>query len=412
MPFLGLVGVPAAEISYGAFRAAVNAGGVFGAELAAAEATAVVGLTTAAAAVVGSGLAGIAIGQAILRGLERPDTPLPVRQLYKVAGGQGRVGVVFDFEFTNGVPHPQYVEVDAPFVGVLAEIEAGGGGRTNYYLLSPPATRTGLALIAAENVIVAPYIVSATKLSTGQPAEALKIPSYPPTPLRSPVKVPTAIPIPGLPDFPISPEIIPYTPAPIEKPGEEKVPGIIIQIPETGTQIAFTPTGVRISNYSAPSTVPYEVPQTPPPPTDKKIAEPPCPCPEQDSTEVLCRLKALEKGLLDDGYDYTTRVYTLGGGANIDGISDEFYSLTIEVIDSAEPIKKQRPSGSSDTVWFAGWYTFRIAGKSGDRNPISYQSSTYFAPSGATGFGVSIAYFGTAIATVVTRKLRDYADNC
>lgn len=411
---IGLAGVTAGEISYAAFRAAAAANTALAPALAAAESTAVAALASSAAAVVGAGVAGVLIGQAILRNLEYTGVEPPVRQLYKVAGGQGRVGVTFDFEFTNGTPHPQYVEVDSPFVGILAEIESGGGGRTNYYLLSPPSTKVGLALVASSSVIVTPYIVSVVKVSNGQPAEARKVPSYPIQPLREPFKQPTTIPIPGLPDFPITPEIAPAEDVPEGDEDTEKVPGVAVKIPELGLQVTFTPTGVRIGFYKTPLEDPNSIPNPPKPPGNQTPAKPECcECPEQEGLEeVLCRLKELEDELLNDGYTVTNAFTGNAQCHKVDNIEKEFFQLSVAITSQPANAKINNYPSPAFAVYQAGWYAWTYGGTPSDRLPIQFSSNVFTPPEGADGFmvGLNTGYAATCIYS--RREKKGYIDNC
>lgn len=411
---IGLAGVAAGEISYAAFRAAASASTALAPALAAAEATATAALVGSAAAVVGAGVAGVLIGQAILRNLEYTGAEPPVRQIYKVAGGQGLVAVTYDFEFTNGTPHPQTVVVPAPFVGILAELEEGGGGRTNYYLLSPPSTKTGLALIASESVIVTPYIVSVTKVSDGQPAEARKVPSFPYTPLRVPFKQPTTIPIPGLPPFPITPEIAPAPEIPEDDSDTEKVPGVAVKIPELGLQVTFTPTGVRIGFYKTPLEQPDDLPPVPQPPTTQPPAKPECcEAPEVEGIdEIICRVQTIQDELLNDGFDVTPAFTGEGQSQKIQNINSEFFRLEVAITQAPVNASKYAYAAPANQVFQAGWYSWLYGDTPSDRYPIQFASSEYRPPKGVNGFmvGLNDGYLCTCIYSYRTEQ--GYIDSC
>jgi hypothetical protein len=409
-----VLGEAAAVLSYEAFKAASATGTAFGGLLTAARAAAIAAIATDGALVAGAGLAGFAIGQEILRKLEYTGVEPTVRQFYKAPPGVGRIRVFAANKFINQ-PEELFENVfDSPVVGPVSFDTPAGlrmgvlagasltfvqyvqGGRELY---ERPLTITN---VTAENGTAVPGL--------------LKLPTFAPTFPAEPLKFPTTIPIaPGVPDFPIVPYVVP-NPAndPDQEDDKAKTPGVIVKVPETGTQITFTPTGVQIQRYSAPETKPYEVPKIPPPPGTFPPATQECPCPETESKddEIICRLKALQEELLDDGYSLDLRTQGPAQCLSATGFDKEFRYLETNAI--AVPKNAKRipyPAPGIDTV-FVGNVQFMIAGIPGEVIPIRGERQITVAPPGATGYTISGAFGFTISAAAYLYEKKDYIDNC
>jgi hypothetical protein len=260
-------------------------------------------------------------------------------------------------------------------------------------------------------------IVSVTKLD-GTPVEGLKkVPGYLPTSPNVPFKNPTTVPtFPGQPDFPITPTVIPN---PSNNPADdesEEEPGVIVKIPETGQQIRFTPSGVSIGRYKAPDTEPFEVEISPPPIDPPRVAAPPCPCPEDKpdpkKDEILCRVKALQGALLNDGYTYTTTAGGSGQGVIVDISPNEIYAVAVQVTAVPADQKQQKAATGTPTVFYLGWFSWVYAEFPGERLPVHFLNTNWIAPAGATGYLVSLHDGVSATSQYLTRQPKDYVDRC
>ena len=414
MPFLGFIGTPPTPIPYSVFNQLATGTGFGASTLRAGAEAAKFAIPRAASWVVGAGTLGFFIGQKILENLEYTGPDIPIRQQYRAPGGQGILRVNTRYQLVNGVPQFRSVEGESPAVAPVSQPVDGQVFR-NGVLFGAGESFTPI-ITAAPDLFISPLeVISVEKVGGGtvnfqkSPVPALPIVPY------QPIRLPTTVPVqPGQPDFPITPTVIP---APENDPDEDNKngePGVIVQIPEVGIQLKFTPTGVSVGAYKAPGTSTSTQPKIPPPPLTPPPARDVCPCPESEdkSAEIICRIKKLQEDLLDDGYEYTSRGQNVGPGANVDGLPDELYGVEVTVTDSVQPIKKERPSGTSDTVWYAGWFYFRRNGRNLSRTPISFAGNFFVAPEGADGYGVSIAYGGTAICSAITRVKKQYVDNC
>lgn len=386
-----------------------------GAEVAAALAAVGTAAALSPAIVLGAGIAGAILGEQLWQkyGLNgNPPALLP-----PVSGGQANTSyrVYQSYKLfnqpRNSNPYP------TPIPGPIYGYQYDQQGDSRAYFISAANNSKNFTIDAPADAFEEfPTITSIERLDGLPDPGSLPRNFQDRPPQEFPIVVPSEITLPGDPTpTPINPEVYP-SPAvePTSDPDQKREPGVIVKIPETGTQIQVTPDGGFKTRYVPGPGSPNVAEQPPAPPTTKKVATDPCPCPENktDLTEVLCRVKALEKGLLVGDYVYTPHVFDLGNGGEIPDLPDEFFSLRIQVTDSSQPIKKERPSGSSRTVWYAGWFYFRFDNSSSLRTPINFADSQFLAPEQANGFGVSISYGGTCTCTAVTRKRKDYVDAC
>jgi hypothetical protein len=267
-----------------------------------------------------------------------------------------------------------------------------------------------------EQVVKPLTVISVTKVDGTPVPQLRKVPGYAPTFFPAPFKLPTTIPIsPSIPDFPITPTVIPNPDNdPDADDDKAKEPGVVVQIPEMGTQIVFTPTGVTVGRYRSPETEPTEAPKVPPPPGTPPPAEQECPCPEEENKdeEIICRLKALQKEILGDGFTEEIRQF---GGAQcfqVLGLGSGFYKVEVRAIATPENAKRiSYPEPGVDTV-FVGNLQFIISGVVTEPIPIRGERQINLAPEGASGYVVSGA-FGFAIDSLAyIRTKKEYIDNC
>lgn len=414
MPVIGLVGAPPTPITYDAFDALAARATAYGRSLAAARQAAQFALLRGAGVVVGGGLFGFAIGQAIMDKVSQETQEIPVRQLYKVPGNQGNIRVlstvtlqgVGELNFDNVFPSPVVMPVALP---------ASGGTFRYGALVGPNATFVGFFQSAPDQQL-SPFRVTSVNKENGDPANFQKVPApaFPIVPYE-PVKVPTTIPIiPGEPDFPITPTVYPAPENDPDKDDKQGEPGVIVKIPELGTQIKFSPTTVTIGRYKDPETATTEEPVPKFPPGTLPPASNVCPCPEDEdsSKEIICRLKALEKGLLSDGYDYKTTVGASGQGGVVSGIADELVYVELQIQSFAPYERTQRSAPGTPTVYFIGWFSWLIGNFPSERTPISYLNHNFIAPPNATGYLYSLHDGANATSKYITRTAKDYTDLC
>lgn len=411
---LTFAGEAAQTLAYPAYNALKNIAPTFAALAEAAEAAAVAAAVADGALILGAGFAGYAIGEAILAQLRPTPPPIPTQNAWK--GGQPGTKIrVLAHSVTNNTGRSNFDNVfDSPIIGPVFRYQ-GGGVYVAGVVAGPNAQLVGYVSGSPTSFSDFFTIDSVETVNGGTVPEMFKTPTPQLKPVPEAPKLPATVPFPGFPDgFPITPTVVPN---PNNNPDGDDIgtqPGIMVKIPEAGLQFEYTPTGVRTSRYTGPDTRPFELPQLPPPPTAPKVATEPCPCPESkvDLSEVLCRLKALESGLLTDGYAYTTHVGGSGQGQVVSAIADELLYVEIQ-IDSFSPKERtQRSAPGTPTVFFIGWFSWVIGQFPSERMPISYLNHNFIAPPNATGYLYSLHDGATATHRYVTRKTKDYVDNC
>jgi hypothetical protein len=414
MAFLGFVVTPATPLSYPVFNAAASAVGTAGAIFNAAKAAAIAAIVGQGALVAGAGFAGFALGQQILRSLEYTGVEPTVRQLYKAPAGSGNLRVFAISKFVNQ-PEINYENVFPSPVVIPVSFETQGSVRQGA-LVGPNATFVPY-LQAGRDLIERGLEVTSITAENGSPVpNLLKLPQYAPVFPVEPFKLPALVPVtPGIPDFPITPTVVPN---PDNEPdqGDEKAktPGVIVQIPETGQQFIFTPGGVVVQRYRSPKTEPFEAPKVPPPPGTQPPATQECPCPEGENKddEIICRIKTLQKEILDDGF--LESLQTFGGAQSFEvlNLSEGFYK--VETNATVVPKNAKRisyPAPGKDTV-FVGNLQWIISGVVTEPVPIRGERQIMLAPEGARGYVVSGA-FGFQINSIAySRTKKDFIDLC
>jgi hypothetical protein len=209
-------------------------------------------------------------------------------------------------------------------------------------------------------------------------------------------------------------------PNPGNEPGEdneERPPGIVVQIPQTGQQLTFSPDGVRLGNYASPTSRPFIVPQAPIPPGGKTATPPCCPEPEptpstDKSAEIICRLKTLQTEILNDGTDRTSGATPAAPSGFYEELAADFYKVVMRVTQRPSNLRIQSSTSPAADVWFVGWFAWVENGFPGERLPLQFENQTFLAPKNVTGFVYQVNFGCLAIATWQRRVKRPYIDNC
>lgn len=413
---LALVGAPG-KLTWEAYKAAKALGGVLAAVFGAAEAAAVGGLIGSTAAAVGAGVGGFMIGEYILKQLELPQTMPPPGEYFEFNTPGQFAEVQYD-TFIEGV------QQNFGIWGSIGETPSRGlfnrkeDGNWIFYFLDANEDRR-LLFSTSSTVTSAEVKILNFRLSgTTTPITPTKrLPSYAPNKSNPVQPVPTTIPIPGFPDFPISPRVVPNPGNDDPNENEEREPGVVVQIPETGQQIKFTPSGVEITNFRNPSTEPTRVP---PPilPPGISAATPPC-CeseppepPEIDLTEIICRIKTLQDEILDDGYNYRTVNTNQAQSGRYEEFDVEFERVKIQIQQRPGNLRIQSSNSPAMDVWYVGWFSWIVNGFPGERIPIHFSDSNFLPPIGVTGFMFQLNAGCEGFGAARIRDKRPYIDNC
>ncbi len=408
---LALVGAPS-RLTYEAYKALKASGGALGAVLGASEAAALGAIAAQTAAALGAGVGGFLIGQAILNGLEQPPV-LPDMGEYCEAGNpQQSVRLVYDY-FVDGVQifSDQVSQfIIAPIKGMFFRVIAGSA---TWFVFDG----NGLQ----QNLVSTTNTVSGTRFELksfingeSQPiAPTKRLPSYlPKNPDRPKPALPTLVPFPGVLPLPITPTVVPNPGNDDPSENEERPPGVVVQIPQTGTQVRYEPGGVTISNYNAPNREPFRVPPLVLLPGATAATPPCCESEPPDLTEIICRLKALENGLLDDGFDFTVRSTPDAQSGKVLDPSKTFDVVNVFVSSRPSNLRIQNSTPPVANVWYVGWFSWLTNGKEGIRTPLHFQESAFIAPDGVEGFVYQLNSGCTGFAGYTTKVKRDYVDVC
>lgn len=417
MVVLGLVGAPAAPMSYAAYNALAAGGSALGATFGAAKSAALAAMASTAALALGAGVGGFLLGQAILEGLNEPQVLPDMGEYFEAGAPQQLVKLVYDYYVNDQQlfsDQPSQFLL-APVKGIFFRIIEGAstwfvfdGNGVQQTIVSTTNTSGGTrfelkGFINGNNETIAP-----TK----------RLPSYvPKNPDRPQPRPPTPIPIPGVPDLPITPVVVPNPGNDDGEEGEERPPGLVVQIPQTGQQIRFTPEGVYVTNYNAQNREPYRIPPPNIPPGGT-TATPRC-CddgepepPDERIDEIICRVKALQETLLDDGYTFITGVTPTAQSGSATGGEGEWYRVNVDVISRPANLRIQPSTNPAPDVWYVGWFSWVSGGFPGDRQPLHFKTQTFLAPPNVDGFiyQLNAGCAGTAIYERRVRK--PYVDLC
>lgn len=416
MVTLALVGAPS-RLTYEAFKAAKAAGGALGALFGAAQAAAVSGMIGSTAAALGAGALGFFIGDQILKSLEEPQELPPPGEYYEFNTPGQFAEAQFD-TFVDGEQRNFGIWGDIGETPTRGLFNAREGALWSFYFIDKNGTRRNLFTTASSADSAEVRILNFRLKGTNTPVvPTKKLPSYAPN-KNNPVKpVPTTVPIPGFPGFPISPRVVPNPGNDEPEEGEERTPGVVVQVPELGMQFRFTPGDVQITNYNAPNKEPFRVPPPIAPPNGK-AATPRCceddsPEPEPPNfDEIICRLKALQDELLNDGTDRVSGGTPTAQSGFYEDLDGGFYKVQMNLVDKPRNAKVQPSTSPAMDVIFCGWFAWVENGFPGERLPIHFQNQTFLAPSKVTGFMYQYYSAHSGNAQWQRRTKREYVDFC
>lgn len=414
MAFLGFVGAPPTALNYAAYKAAKLASPALAALFAASEAAAVAAMIGNTAAVLGAGAAGFWIGDQILKGLERPETMPNPGDYYEVGAPTFFTSIVYDYYDNTGIIFQDNVTqgIKNPVKGTFARQNGQG---FMFYVLDGDNTEIPLVgttfPVPGQRIVIKGFI---KRPGTDPVTPTKKIPSFTPTTPHRPVPVPTFVPLPGYPSFPITPT--PVT-TPANDPNEDDKfaePGVTVKIPELGVQIQYTPAGVRVGRYADNETRLFAPPSPQFPTLPPRAAEEPCPCPEDKGKddEILCRIKTLQSELLDDGFITTTHFQASARYIEVTSLPDEFYRLEIGVTQKPVNVKTQYYAGGSVKVEWVGWLSWIIGGRKSERIFLQFSDTAFNPPPECQGYAIGMNDGCAASSLALTRKKKDYIDLC
>jgi len=417
MVFLGLVGAPAAPISYPAYQALKAGGTALGAVLGAAESAAVAGIAATTAAAVGAGVGGFLLGQAILKSLDLPPLMPDMGEYYEAGVFGGTLRVKFKYIQDGVVVFDNAISqiIFTPAKGIFYD---GRPNTAGFFMLDRNNDRQ--FIISTTNPVPnSQFIVLDLLTVAGEPITPTKrLPSYAPTKPGSPqIAPPVPITLPGIPAFPISPRVVPNPANDPDLDDSKQPPGLIVQIPETGQQIEYGLDGVRISNYTNPEQKDKKAP-APILPPGGKVATPPCcnePEPEPPDNridEVICRVKTLQDEILDDGFDFRVGQTTTAVSGFYEVFDEEFQLVKIQVVTIPSNLRIQSSTSPASNVWYVGWFSWVQNGFPGIRLPLHFQNSNFLAPPGVTGFMYQLNAGCTGFGQYRIQTKRPFIDLC
>lgn len=398
-------------LPYSALPALEAEAPILGEFVAEAGEVALAGALAEPALILGAGLLAGAAAEAIFNNLN-PSHPKP--QLQRKPGG-GRIGsgrwlVGVNYQTTGAGNVNTAFLVQGAVLGIAITGYYLGSiiwsivtSVQNYQVLSDPP----------DDVQVAPNITGIT------PYDGQGDPTIAPAPVW--VNPGTGLLPPAVPKNYTLPngDTVPYTLQPLPnpralpsaKPNQPYSPGIQVFAPEPGLLINFGPVNVQLTYTTGLSTtvaLPAPLggyPGTPPPPM-------PCPCDPVDTAKIVCLLRELESGLLNDGYDYPTYSGGSGNGGSTSGDNTNLFAAKINCTAVGEQVKTIRVDGDTPQIYILGWFSWLFQGKPGERIPINYKESAWIAPEGATGFTWGLYYGCNATATAVSKVKRSFSSAC
>lgn len=417
MVVLGLVGAPAAPMSYAAFKALAAGGTALGATLGAAKAAAIAGIAGYTAAALGAGLGGFLLGQAILQGLEEPPILPEMGEYYEVGNPTQLVRFRFEYKVDGNVIfdgiYSQFLV--APVKGMFVRVN---DGNTEWFVFDGNGQRQ-IITSSTNKVGGTEFRIIEFELGNGTKIPPTKrLPSYAPTRSTPPQPMPpTPITVPGLPPVPIRPIVVPNPGNDEPSENEERPPGLVVQIPETGQQLRFTPEGVYLTNYNAPNKEPFRVPPVGLPPGGKAATPPCCPKEEPDPEEpnldeIICRLKALQDAILDDGTDKINGQTAAASSGFYEALDGDFYKVKMQMTKKPANAKIQASTAPAMDVYYCGWFAWVENGFPCERQYIHFDNQSYIAPPNVTGFMYQYYQGFEGTGQWQRRTKREYVDFC
>jgi hypothetical protein len=404
-------------MTYAAFKALAASGGAIGATYGAAQAAAIAAIAAGSAAALGAGIGGFLLGEAILKGLEQPPV-LPDMGEYWAAGVDGGTARVrFDY-FQDGNKIFSNLSSQLMPTPVKGVFYSGVAGTAGWYMIDGLGQRQYLVSTTSPVQGTRLEILDIQNTAGQQTQPRTRLPSYAPKNPYLPVpSAPIPVTVPGVPPLPIAPVVVPNPGNDDGEENEERPPGLIVQIPQTGQQFTFTPDGVRESRYNAPNREPFRVPTLVLPPGGKG-ATPRC-CddggdepPEVDLSEIICRLKTLQDEVLNDGFTRTNGQTPTAPSGFYEELDGGFYKVRITVTQRPNNLRIQPSTSPAPDVWYVGWFAWVENGFPSERLPLHFKDQVFLAPERATGFMYQVNAGCLAIGQWQRRVKKPYIDNC
>lgn len=402
---------PIPEIPYAEWGAIKSDGTLLGNLAEAADVALADTIIADTALVVGAGLTGYWLGQKIMEGMNVPDKTIPPLQYVKPGATEAfNYRVFFTYKIAGQAPVSTSVDIQGPAQGLASE--GFGAEQTRWFLVSATGSFVYLLQAASSVVEVEPTITDIQRVD-GQPNTS---PAFPPDFRRTPIPTtplthPTTIPVPGIPDpQPITPTVIPVSPEEKPAPYDPTLKGPLVLIPETGTAIQYSPTGVTVGRYNPPEDDKKAPPVLTPTRIGTKTPSEECPCPPVDLTKVYCKLDYLERYATDQGNLYATITGPSGDSGRITSVPNEIDSVLMVLDPLPSNAKVQYGNANGPNIVFAGWLSFTVSGSETERIPIQYRIQRFIAPPRADGYSFTCTN-GITCTTEYTTVLRQSPDD-
>lgn len=417
MVTLAFVPTAVAPVAYPAFNAIAATGGVLGGTYAAAKTVALGAIAAGAAAVLGAGIGGYLLGEAIMRGLEVPPILPDMGEYFEAGNPQQLLRITFDY-FVDGnqIASDQFSQfLVAPVKGIFFTAE---NNSSTWYVFDGNGQKQNIISTAGQTQGTRFELKGFVNNQNQTIAPTKRLPSYvPKNPSRPAPGVPVPITVPGVPVFPVTPRTVPNPGNDEPEENEERQPGLIVQIPETGQQFNFTPQGVQITNYNAPNREAFRVPPPILPPSGKAAttrccdSEPP-ECPEVNLDEVICRIKTLQDELLDDGFDNINGQTEDGNSGFYEALDGDFHKVRITITQWPSNLRVQPSTSPALDVWYVGWFSWVVNGFPCERQYIHFREHEFLAPPNVTGFMYQTNFGCKAVGRWQRKTKREYVDLC
>lgn len=398
-------------LPYAEYEALTLEGTIIGETALAAGEVATVAALAEPLIIIGAGLLAAAAAEEILKKLSPQSVPPKLAPRLPSGGRVG--GGSFARVKQNLNPYGPETN-NYPFGGILIGIGVAAtfNGAVSYYL-DTTAGRVPISESLPANYVETPTIIEYhynvnAPINTPQIGQPLSQPGN----LVLPVPQPRTITRPGEEPIVITPRAVPSPRNfPGIKPFSPVSPGILVVVPEIGIAFNFNPTEVQIIYFNpSPSETENPAPNAVVAPYNPIKDN--CECPPVDTAEILCRIKAIQDGVLDDGYISTTHQGVTGEGEIVASLPDELYAVSITISQFPSNLRHQEPGGNAPKVYFAGWFSWVVNGKPTERFQINYLNNGYAAPKAATGYSYTVYSGCVATAIAVTRKKKPYVNAC
>lgn len=348
----------------------------------------------------------------LLRELCGPRGKLPPDRTVPFSGGQCSCvsyNVSYSFTTATGTTGVSGTTINGPISSVKVEFTGTtGGGTAGYGIVTRgrnatcdgPRSATDLAGSAIGLTINSVTVAR----SDGNPDLCGNPePQYDDNPDNAPYSINPTININGGPiTVPVTLAPTFFTPVNIFRPElNVDVGGINIKFDLGG--VSFSPSINPTTNINLPSSNPLN----PLPPA--RPGNPPT-CPNVDISEVLDELEEIDDQLdaIQECACEPEKVIltTSYGPANSRTISlpPDCIGVRVNIATVGPRVRSQYGNGDGPDVYFIGWASFGNGSPGGERIPISYLSSFFFAPNEATTFSYTTTYNSTASLVVLYKE--------